>query len=96
MGHRCQIAKTAHSLIDDFAESGFHKNLSARRVERRDEFADANFLDVIHFNYGRCLYRVDRKNAARQQFDLLVADYPESKLAEEAKRISDALVKAGF
>jgi len=57
---------------------------------------DANFLDVIHFNYGRCLYRVDRKNAARQQFDLLVADYPESKLAEEAKRISDALVKAGF
>ena len=56
---------------------------------------DANFLDVIHFNYGRCLYRVDRKNAARQQFDLLVADYPESKLAEEAKRISDALVKAG-
>jgi len=57
---------------------------------------DANFLDVIHFNYGRCLYRGDRKNAARQQFDLLVADYPESKLAEEAKRISDALVKAGF
>ena len=57
---------------------------------------DANFLDVIYFNYGRCLYRVDRKKVARQQFDLLVADFPESKMAEEAKRISDALVKAGF
>ena len=57
---------------------------------------DANFLDVIYFNYGRCLYRVDRKKVARQQFDLLVADFPESKLAAEAKRISDALVKAGF
>ena len=57
---------------------------------------DANFLDVIYFNYGRCLYRVDRKKVARQQFDLLVADFPESKLAAEAKRISDALVKTGF
>ena len=57
---------------------------------------DANYLDVIYFNYGRCLYRTDRKRVARQQFDLLVLEFPESKLATEAKRISDALVKAGF
>jgi len=57
---------------------------------------DANYLDVIYFNYGRCLYRTDRKGVARQQFDLLVLEFPESKLATEAKRISDALVKAGF
>ena len=57
---------------------------------------DANYLDVIYFNYGRCLYRTERKRVARQQFDLLVLEFPESKLAAEAKRISDALVKAGF
>ena len=56
----------------------------------------ANYLDVIYFNYGRCLYRTERKRVARQQFDLLVLEFPESKLAAEAKRISDALVKAGF
>jgi tetratricopeptide (TPR) repeat protein len=57
---------------------------------------DANFLDVILFNYGRCLYRVDQKGQARRQFDRLIGDFPESKLAGEAKRISDALAKAGF
>ena len=57
---------------------------------------DANFLDVILFNYGRCLYRLDRKREARRQFDQLINDFPESDLASEAKRISDALSKSGI
>ncbi len=60
------------------------------------EHPDANFLDVILFNYGRCLYRVNRKGQARRQFDKLISDFPESTLAAEAKRISEALAKAGF
>ena len=40
--------------------------------------------------------QMDLKRSSRQQFDLLVLEFPESKLATEAKRISDALVKAGF
>ena len=60
------------------------------------EHPDANYLDVILFNYGRCLYRVDRKSQARRQFDRLIGDFPESQLAAEAKRISEALAKAGF
>ncbi|HAY78440.1 MAG TPA: hypothetical protein DCY79_01390 [Planctomycetaceae bacterium] len=57
---------------------------------------DAKFLDVILFNYGRCLYRMDRKPEARRRFDQLIGDFPESPLAPDAKQISDALVKGGF
>ena len=55
---------------------------------------DAKFLDVILFNYGRCLFRMDRRADARKQFDQLIGDFPESPLAAEAKRISEALAKA--
>lgn len=57
---------------------------------------DARFLDVILFNYGRCLYRMDRKAEARRKFDQLISEFPESTLAAESKRISDALIKSGF
>lgn len=56
---------------------------------------DAKFLDVILFNYGRCLYRMNRRPEARRRFDQLIGDYPESPLAADAKKISDALAKAG-
>lgn len=55
---------------------------------------DAKFLDVILFNYGRCLYRMDRKAEAQRRFEQLLAEFPESPLAADAKKISDALAKA--
>ena len=60
------------------------------------DYPDANFLDVILFNYGRCLFRLERRPEARRMFDQLINEFPESKLAPESKKISDALVKAGF
>jgi TolA-binding protein len=57
---------------------------------------DAKFLDVILFNYGRCLYRMERPAEARKQFDHLIQDFPESPLAGDAKKISEALRKKGF
>ena len=57
---------------------------------------DAKFLDVILFNYGRCLYRMERKADARRQFDQLIGEFPESPLAADAKKISEALAKSGF
>ena len=57
---------------------------------------DAKFLDVILFNYGRCLYRMDRKGEAKRRFDQLMADFPESPLAADAKKISEALTKSGM
>lgn len=59
-------------------------------------YPDAKFLDVILFNYGRCLYRMNRRGEARRRFDQLIGDYPESALAADARMISEALVKAGF
>lgn len=59
-------------------------------------YPDAKFLDVILFNYGRCLYRMDRRTQARSRFEQLLADYPESELAADAKKISETLAGAGF
>ncbi len=61
-----------------------------------DNHPDAKFLDVILFNYGRCLYRMNRKKEARTRFDQLIGDFPESPLASDAKQISDTLMNAGF
>ena len=57
------------------------------------DYPDANFLDVILFNYGRCLYKSGRKDEARRKFDQLIRDFPESDIAPEAKKIVDALQK---
>ena len=56
---------------------------------------DARFLDVILFNYGRCLYRMDRRGQARRRFEQLIGDFPESQLAPDAKKIAEALIKQG-
>ena len=61
-----------------------------------DSHPDARFLDVILFNYGRCLFRMDRQGPARQRFEQLIADFPESQLAPDAKKIAEALKGAGF
>ncbi len=55
---------------------------------------DAKFLDVILFNYGRCLFRMDRKAEAQRRFEQLISEFPESPLAADAKKISDALAKS--
>lgn len=54
---------------------------------------DAKFLDVILFNYGRCLFRMGRKPEAQQRFEQLIGEFPESPLAADAKKIADALAK---
>ena len=55
------------------------------------DYPDAKFLDVILFNYGRCLYRMNRRKEAGRRFDQLLQEFPESPLASDAKKISDAL-----
>ncbi len=60
------------------------------------DYPDANFLDVILFNYGRCLYKLGRKSEARKKFEQLISDYPESTISMEANKIVQALTKAGF
>jgi tetratricopeptide (TPR) repeat protein len=60
------------------------------------DYPDANFLDVILFNYGRCLFKLGRKPEARKKFEQLISDYPESTISPEASKIVQALTKAGF
>jgi tetratricopeptide (TPR) repeat protein len=58
-----------------------------------NDHPDAKFLDVVLFNYGRCLYRMGNKAEARAKFDQLIGDYPSSPLAPDAKKIAEALNK---
>jgi outer membrane protein assembly factor BamD (BamD/ComL family) len=39
---------------------------------------------------------MNRRGPARQRFEQLIADFPESTLAQEAKKIAEALKNAGF
>ncbi len=55
---------------------------------------DAKFLDVILFNYGRCLYRMDRKPQALAKFEQLLGEFPDSPLAADTTKIIDAMRKA--
>jgi tetratricopeptide (TPR) repeat protein len=50
-------------------------------------YPDAKFMDVILYNYGRCLFRMGRRAEARQRFDQLIADFPDSPKAAQAKKI---------
>jgi tetratricopeptide (TPR) repeat protein len=56
---------------------------------------DAKFLDVILFNYGRCLFRMDRKPQALAKFEQLLGEFPDSPLAADTTKIIDAMRKAG-
>jgi TolA-binding protein len=54
---------------------------------------DAKFLDVILFNYGRCLFRMDRKPQALAKFEQLLGEFPDSSLAADTKEIIAAMRK---
>jgi TolA-binding protein len=56
---------------------------------------DAKFLDVILFNYGRCLFRMDRKPQALAKFEQLLSEFPDSTLAGDTKKIIEAMRKVG-
>lgn len=60
------------------------------------DYPDAAFLDVILFNHGRCLFKLNRKSEARARFEQIIQDFPESTIAPEAVKIVDALRKGGF
>ena len=83
-----------HELIIYQLHVGAFYGVDAQGHDKRERVA--KFLDVILFNYGRCLYRMERKGEARKQFDQLIADFPESPLAADAKKIAEALSQKGF
>lgn len=58
-------------------------------------YPDAKFLDVILFNYGRCLFRMDRKPQALAKFEQLLGEFPDSPLAADTTKIIEAMRKAG-
>jgi TolA-binding protein len=85
--------------VAKMAEYYYERKDYARAVDTFETvisgYPDAKFMDVILFNYGKCLFRMGRRADARQRFDQLIADFPESPMAAQAKEISEALASAG-
>jgi tetratricopeptide (TPR) repeat protein len=86
--------------VAKMAEFYYQKQDYARAIDVFEnvlsDHPDANFLDTILFNYGRCLYKLNRQKEARSKFEQLIRDYPESQIASETNKIIEALKKAGF
>jgi len=85
--------------VSKMANYYYHQKDYARAIDTFESVLsthpDAKFLDVILFNYGRCLYRMGRRPEARRRFDQLIGEFPESPLATDAKKISEALARSG-
>lgn len=60
-----------------------------------DEYPDAQFTDRVLYDYGRCLYRMGKREESLTKFRQLMSEYPQSKLAGKAKQIVAALEKQG-
>lgn len=58
-----------------------------------DDYPDAQFTDRVLYDYGRCLYRMQRPAEALARFRQLMSEYPQSKLSGKARQIVAALEK---
>lgn len=60
-----------------------------------DGYPDADFRDRILFDYGRTLFRMERRDEALSRFRQLLSEYPQSKLAGRTRLIVQELQRTG-
>jgi TolA-binding protein len=61
--------------------------------EALQQYQDSKFIDVVLYNYGRCLVKMKRLDAAVERFNQLITTYPNSKMVANAQKLVDAIQK---
>ena len=61
--------------------------------EALQQYQDSKFIDVVLYNYGRCLVKMKKLDGAVEKFNQLISTYPNSKMVSNAQKIVEAIEK---
>jgi TolA-binding protein len=90
-------ANQAGDALSKMAEYYYSKEDFARAMDIYEEalqqYQDSKFIDLVLYNYGRCLVKMKRLDSAVERFNQLITTYPNSKMVANAQKLVDAIQK---
>jgi TolA-binding protein len=75
-----------------YSKEDYHRAMDIYE-EALQQYQDSKFIDVVLYNYGRCLVKMKRLDAAVERFNQLITTYPNSKMVANAQKLVDAIQK---
>ena len=90
-------ANQAGDALSKMAEYYYSKEDFTRALDLYEEalqqYQDSKFIDVVLYNYGRCLVKMKKLDDAVGKFNQLITTYPNSKMVANAQKIVEAIEK---
>jgi len=90
-------ANQAGDALSKMAEYYYSKEDFTRALDLYEEalqqYQDSKFIDVVLYNYGRCLVKMKKLDHAVEKFNQLITTYPNSKMVGNAQKIVEAIEK---
>jgi TolA-binding protein len=90
-------ANQAGDALSKMAEYYYSKEDYTRAIDIYEEalqqYQDSKFIDVVLYNYGRCLVKMKKLEDAVGKFNQLITTYPNSKMVGNAQKIVEAIQK---
>ena len=87
----------AGDALSKMAEYYYSKEDFTRALDIYEEalqqYQDSKFIDVVLYNYGRCLVKMKKLDGAVEKFNQLISTYPNSKMVANAQKIVEAIEK---
>ena len=87
----------AGDALSKMAEYYYSKEDFTRALDIYEEalqqYQDSKFIDVVLYNYGRCLVKMKKYDAALEKFNQLISTYPNSKSVSNAQKLVEAIQK---
>lgn len=87
----------AGDSLSKMAEYYYSKEDYSRALDIYEEalqqYQDSKFIDIVLYNYGRCLVKMKKYDDALGKFNQLISTYPNSKNVANAQKIVEAIQK---